>query len=115
MNFIEKFRTKPRNRPPPASARRKLPRSTGRFIMLHESQVPALFQLNSAACWALFTILLRESFRHGDKTFILPINKLAAEKTLSRANLRRALRQLEANGLISVWKRPPKPPLIRIL
>ena len=114
MNFIKKFRTKPRNAPPPASARRRMPRSEEPFIKLHASQRVVLFGLPHV-CWPLFTVLVQESFRHGGKTFILPIDALAAVRGLSRPRLRLALRRLEACGLISVQRRPAKPPLITIL
>ena len=77
MNFIEKFRTKPRNAPPPTSARKQMPRSTEPFILLRVSQRETLHRLDSAGCWDLFTILAQESFRHGGKTFILPSDELA--------------------------------------
>ena len=115
INFIEKFRTKPRNAPPPTSARKQMPRSTEPFILLRVSQRVTLHRLNSAGCWDLFTTLAQESFRHGGKTFILPSDELATIKGLSRPRLRAIVRQLEVNGLILVQRRAAKPPLITVL
>ena len=55
----------------------------------------------------MFTILARESFWHGGKTFILPIDELATMKGLSRPSLRLTLRRLEVSGLIWCNGEPP--------
>ena len=91
------------------------PRSKEPFVMLTMPQLEKLFGLRSQACTLLFMTMLYENFRHRGKTFILPTDKLATLKGLSRPNLRRALLQLEACGLISVVRMPPKPPEITVL
>ena len=114
MNFLEKFRTKPRSRPPVASARKQIPRSTEPFVKLSAWQAEKLHELDHV-CWPLFVILLFENFRHRGKTFILPTDKLATMRGLSRRNLRRTLHRLEGSGLIVVKQTPPKPPKITVL
>jgi hypothetical protein len=54
--------------------------------------------------------LLWERFRHRGRAF-----PLRAGKVLESQAQRRALSRLEAGGLISVQRRPPKPPLISVL
>ena len=71
MIFIEKFRTKPQNAPPPPRARRQ--RLTEPFTLLRLSQLETLRQLDSARCWDVFTILARENFWRGGKPFSLPL------------------------------------------
>jgi hypothetical protein len=82
--------------------------------MLRVSQRAVLFGLPHV-CWPLFSILEQESFRHARKAFILPTGDLAAIRGLSRPRLRLLLRQMEAGGLISIQRRPAKPPLITVL
>ena len=95
-------------------AKRRMPPAKGRFVITTVSQAERLFELEHV-CWPLFTILLFENFRHRGKPFTLPTDKLTAVKGLSRANLHRALVQLEARGLVSVLRNPPQPPLISVL
>jgi len=114
MNLLEKFRTKPRNKPLVASTRKQIPRSTGLFVKLSAWQAEKLHELDHV-CWPLFAILLFENFRHRGKTFILPTDKLATLRGVSRRNLRRILHRLEGSGLIVVKRTPPKPPEITVL
>ena len=110
MNFVDKFRSKPANVPKP----KRMPRSTEPFVKTTLSQAERLFQLKPV-CWPLFTFLLFESFRCRGRPFTLPINELDTLKGLRQTNTRAALRQLEACGLISVLRQPPKPPEITVL
>ena len=85
------------------------------FTLLRLSQLETLRRLDSARCWDVFTILARENFWRGGKPFSLPIDELATQKGRSRSNLRLTLRRLETSGLILVQRRPPQPPLIKVL
>jgi hypothetical protein len=95
-------------------AKKRLPRATERFVITTVAQAAKLFELEHV-CWPLFTILLFENLRRWGQTFVLPRRQLNTVKGLSRANLQRALAQLEGCGLISVTRNPPRPPLITIL
>jgi hypothetical protein len=95
-------------------AKGRMPRAKERFVITTVSQAERLLGLEHV-CWPLFTILLFENFRHRGKPFTLPTDQLTAVKGLSRANLHRALVQLEARGLVSVVRNPPQPPLITVL
>ena len=92
----------------------RMPPARERFVITTVSQAEKLIGLEHV-CWPLFTILLFESFRQRGKPFSLPTGKLDTVKGLSPRNLRRALAQLERCGLISVTRRPPKPPVIAVL
>jgi hypothetical protein len=65
--------------------------------------------------WDVFSGLLFESFRHHGNSFILPVKQLEGVSGLSQRNWNRILLQLERRGLITVTRRPPKPPLIKVL
>jgi hypothetical protein len=90
-------------------------RSEGRFVKLTLLQLEKLFGLRSQACTLLFLAMLHENFRHRGKTFILPTDKIATLGGFSRRTQHRALLRMEACGLISVKRMPPKPPEIAIL
>jgi hypothetical protein len=85
-------------------------RSKDSFIMISQAQQERLNTLGLSPCMRLFMALLWEDFRHRGRAFPLP-----AGKVLDPQAQRRALSRLEAGGLISVQRRPPKPPLITIL
>ena len=82
--------------------------------MITESRAEKLLGLEHV-CWPLFTVLEIESIRHHGRDFVLPGHALASIGGLSRRNMRRGLTQLEACGLILVQRRPPKPPLIKVI
>ena len=82
-----------------------------KFMWMHAN---TLHNTTSAAK-SLFHGLLFESFRNHGNSFVLPTKQLAGTQGLSRANCYRALQQLEQRGLITVTRRPPKPPLIKLL
>jgi hypothetical protein len=65
--------------------------------------------------WDVFSGLLFESFRHHGNSFVLPVKQLKGVPGLSQTNWNRILLQLERRGLITVTRRPPKPPLIKVL
>jgi hypothetical protein len=88
----------------------KAARSKESFIMISQTQQERLDALGLSPCIRLFMVLLWERFRHRGRTFHLPTGKV-----LNAQAQRRALSQLEAGGLISVQRRPPKPPLITVL
>jgi hypothetical protein len=114
MNFMAKYKTKPRNAPP-KSKRKRIPRSTMPFVPITELQAEKLlFDIYDTRA-SLFLILQFESLRHFGKPFILPTDKLITESGLGRRNLGRILTQLESRGLISITRRPSKPPLITVL
>ena len=64
--------------------------------------------------WDVFSGLLQESFRSHGNSFILPIKQLAEMPGMSLRNLHRILQELERRGLITVTRRPPKPPLVTV-
>ena len=109
---LEELKAKQAARNPPA--KKRMPRAEDYFVRTTVSQAAKLLELEHV-CWPLFTILLFEDFRVRGEAFTLPTGLLKAVKGLSPANLRRSLAQLEACGLISVVRNPPKPPLIKIL
>lgn len=84
-------------------------RSKEPFIMISLAQQQKLGALVSP-CMRLFLALMWERFRHWGQAFPLPTGKVLAPQAQ-----RRALMRLEAIGLISVQRRPPKPPLITVL
>jgi hypothetical protein len=84
------------------------------FARVTVSQADKLLKLRPV-CWPLFALLFFESLLFRGKSFALPDSIIGATDGLGRANLRRALRQLEAGGLISIRRQPPKPPQITIL
>ena len=113
-SFQERFRSKPEHVPPKTtSASKRMPRSQERFVRITASQAERLFELEPI-CWPLFTILQFENFRHHGRAFVLPTDKLATIRGLSRSNLHRSLLRLEACSLISVRRNPPKPPQITV-
>ena len=72
-------------------------------------------------CWIwsetaihLFLVLLRESLRHHGRPFELPTPALIPGLGVKRRHLRGMLCRLEQCGLVSIARRPSKPPLIRI-
>jgi hypothetical protein len=65
--------------------------------------------------WDVFSGLLFESFRHHGNSFVFPVKQLKGVPGLSQRNWNRILLQLERRGLITVTRRPPKPPLIKVL
>jgi hypothetical protein len=85
-------------------------RSKGSFIMISQAQQERLDALGLSPCMRLFMALLWEDFRHRGRAF-----PLLTGKVLDPQAQRRALSRLEAGGLISVQRRPPKPPLITVL
>ena len=85
-------------------------RSKGSFIMISQAQQERLDALGLSPCKHLFMALLWEDFRHRGRAF-----PLLTGKVLEPQAQRRALSRLEAGGLISVQRRPPKPPLITVL
>ena len=85
-------------------------RSKESFIMISQAQQERLDALGLSPCMRLFMALLWEDFRHGGRAF-----PLLTGKVLDPQAQRRALSRLEAGGLISVQRRPPKPPLITVL
>jgi len=85
-------------------------RSKKSFIMITQAQQARLDALGLSPCMRLFVALLWEHFRHRGRAF-----PLLTGKVLDPQAQRRALSQLEAVGLISVQRRPPKPPLITVL
>jgi hypothetical protein len=115
MGFMDKFKTKPQNAPPPRPdvAQARTPKSKEWFVKITGSQMGQLLKLDHV-CWPLFTILQFESFRHRGKPFVLPADMIAAQKGLSKSNQRKALRQLEACRLIAVIRNPNKPPAITV-
>jgi hypothetical protein len=88
----------------------KAARSKKSFIIISQAQQERLDALGWSPCMRLFMALLREDFRHWGRAFPLPTGKV-----LDPQAQRRALSRLEAGGLISVQRRPPKPPLITVL
>ena len=85
-------------------------RSKESFIMISQAQQERLDALGLSPCMRLFMALLWEDFRHRGRAF-----PLLTGKVLDPQAQRRALSRLEAGGLISVQRRPPKPPLITVL
>ena len=80
------------------------------FIMITQAQQERLDALGLSPCMRLFMALLWEDFRHRGRAF-----PLLTGKVLDPQAQRRALSRLEAGGLISVQRRPPKAPLITVL
>ena len=78
--------------------------------MISQAQQERLNALGLSPCMRLFMALLWEDFRHRGRAF-----PLLTGKVLDPQAQRRALSRLEAGGLISVQRRPPKPPLITVL
>jgi hypothetical protein len=111
MSFLKKYKSK--NAPEKAASKR-MSKSKEWFARLTVSRVEALKGPRSHACWILFSALCLESFRVGGKPFPVP-DDISDLTEVSRGHLRRALRQLEECGLISIRRQPPKPPLITIL
>ena len=85
-------------------------RSKEPFIMITQAQQERLHALRSYPCMRLFMTLAWEDFRHRGRAFRLPTGKV-----LHPQAQRRALSRLEAGGLISVQREPPKQPLIKVL
>jgi len=113
LRFSERFRSK--NKPPPAvNPVARVAPSKERFARITESDVETLSSLHPACC-LLLSILRIESVRHHGRAFVLPTDALATLRGLSRRNLRRALAQLETRGLISVQRRVPDPPSVKVL
>jgi len=98
-----------------SSQQKAPPRSAEKFTKVTDSQWEKLICLGLPARATLFAILLRENFRHRGKSFVLPTDKLTDHGGLDLSTQRRALRQLESCGLISVQRRAPRPPQITIL
>jgi hypothetical protein len=92
-----------------------MPKPKEPTVKILVSHMEKLAPLRSHACWMLFTILLFENIKSRGKPFTLPSGVAGSSKGLSRANLSRALHQLEECGLISIRRQAPKPPLIAIL
>jgi hypothetical protein len=88
----------------------KAARSKESFIMITQAQQERLDALGLSPCMRLFMALLWEHFRHRGRAF-----PLLTGKVLEPQAQRRALSRLEAGGLISVQRRPPKPPRITVL
>ena len=97
-----------------APTKKRIVRTDDLFARVTATQAVKLFELDTV-CWPLFVYLLFERLHASGKAFPLPTHQLSPVKGLSPAKLRRALRQLEGCGLISVAREPPKPPLITIL
>ena len=85
-------------------------RSKESFIMISQAQQERLNTLGLSPCMRLFMALLWEDFRHRGS-----LSLLLTGKVLDPQAQRRALSRLEAAGLISVQRRPPKAPLITVL
>jgi len=96
-----------------AAPPRRMLKPTDRFVQVTLPQLDKLWALKSLACTFIFMIMLYENFRHRGKSFILPAHELAAQ--FNHRAQRRAVRQLEACGLISVKRRSKKPPQIAVL
>jgi hypothetical protein len=111
MMDFERYKSK---KAPPKVASKRIPRSTELFARITVSQAEKLLGLN-CMCWPLFTLLVFESLLARGKPFALPEDISDMTPGLSRANSRRALRQLEVHGLISIRRHTPKPSLITIL
>ena len=77
----------------------RVPKSKEPFVKLTITQLSKLFGVTLAGV-LIFMVMLHENFRHRGKPFILPANKLAAHGGFNPLTQRRALRQLEACGLI---------------
>jgi uncharacterized protein YhjY with autotransporter beta-barrel domain len=98
-NLLELRKAASHNKPDKAA------RSKKSFIIISQAQQERLDALGLSPCMRLFMALLREDFRHWGRAFPLPTGKV-----LDPQAQRRALSRLEAGGLISVQRRPPKPP-----
>jgi hypothetical protein len=117
-SFQERFRSNPENAAKAAEtaarAKPRVNRSDYYYVKLHRVQTAQLRKLGPVA-FELFALLLEESFEHRGKPFEFPATQLTALPGLSRANLHRALQQLQQSGLVSVTPRPPnRPPLISV-
>ena len=115
-SFQARFRSKPENAAKAAEgvvASKRIPLSTAWFTKIHDPQLDVVLSLGPFAC-TLYTILAREQRRHRGKPFVLPTDALATVKGLSRRNLNWTLLQLESGGLITIGRRPPKPPIIAV-
>ena len=93
----------------------KAPKSKESFIRVTLSQANRLLTLNPPAFVTIYLVLSRESFKAHGLPFTLPGEVLADKFGFNRLAQWRAVLQLEKAGLISVERRPPKPPKIRVL
>ena len=111
MSFLEKYKSK---NAPEKAAPERMPKFKEWFAPITVSRFERLNDL-SVACWRLFTILFYENIDSRGKPFALPDYTPDAFGGMSRSSIHRALLRLEACGLISIRRRPSKPPLITVL
>lgn len=92
----------------------KKPKSKERFAKITDSQFGKWMQVKSYAGVRMFPVLAYQWFKHWDQPFQMSAANFA-ENGFSRTSQKRALAELERVGLISVERKPPRPPTITVL
>ena len=82
------------------------------FVKLTRAQMLRMHGVSTT--WDVLSGLLQENFRSHGNRFILPTKQLREIPGMSLRNLHRILQELERRGLITVTRRPPKPPLVTV-
>ncbi len=93
---------------------RKRPKSKEHFAKITDIRFEKLMHIESGASIKIFIVLAYQSFKHWDRPFQISTDDFV-KNGFSCATQKRALIQLERVGLISVKRRPPRPPVITVL